>query len=110
MKNSFIIYLEKKFFLPVMFLKINKYSLFRFELDNFELYSGTPSQFSVYISDKLHDELDAWEKVGTFKANSHKKMGQSFYNTNELTFAKFVRVELEASHGSELICTITSFR
>ena len=30
------------------------------ELESFELYSGTPSTFSVYTSDKLTDDLEAF--------------------------------------------------
>ena len=80
------------------------------ELESFELYSGTPSTFSVYTSDKLTDNLESWEKFGSFHARSNKMERQSFSSSHSHHFARFVRIELETFHGSELICTLSSFR
>ena len=80
------------------------------ELESFELYSGTPSKFSVYTADKLTEDFKLWEKYGSFQARSQKMESQTFSSSKPQQFARFVRLQLETFHGSELICTLTSIR
>ena len=82
----------------------------RLELDNYELYSGTPALFTVRTADQFSNNLADWVTVGQFKASSTKMEVQHFSDLTIKTFGKFVRVDLESFHGSEHYCTLTSFR
>ena len=84
--------------------------LIRFELDNYELYSGTVGRFSVRMADKFSNNLEDWVSIGTFEAGSGKMEVQHFTNLPVKIFGKFIRVDLESFHGSEHYCTMTSFR
>jgi len=78
----------------------------RFELDNFELYSGTTKNFKVSLSTNLKD----WVVIGNYEASSNKMEVQNFL-AETLTFGKFIRVDINSYHGIEhFFCTVTSFR
>ena len=85
-------------------------SYFRLELDNYELYSGTPATFTVRTVDKYSNNLDEWIVIGNFEATSEKMAVQYFSELPIKSFGKFVRVDLNTFHGSEHFCTLTSFR
>ena len=82
----------------------------RFELDNKELYSGTPRSFTVRTGAKFSTDLNDWNLIGDFEASSQKMETQDFSGFKVKTFGKFIRVEINSFHGSEHFCTLTSFR
>ena len=82
----------------------------RFELDNKELYSGTPRSFTVRTGTKFSADLNDWNLIGDFEASSQKMETQNFSGFKVKTFGKFIRVEINSFHGSEHFCTLTSFR
>ncbi|KAK9299627.1 hypothetical protein QLX08_007424 [Tetragonisca angustula] len=78
----------------------------KIELANFELFSSSPKDFSVYISDRFPTR--DWSPVGQFTAK-HVKDIQSFVLQPHL-FGKFIKVELQTYYGSEHFCPISLFR
>ena len=82
----------------------------RFELDNFELYSGAARNFTVRAVDKYSNNLKDWNVIGNFEASSDKMGVQNFFDFELKLFGKFVRVDINSYHGSEHFCTMTSFR
>jgi len=82
----------------------------RFELDNFELYSGTPKNFTVRTIDKYSNNLNEWIIIGNFEASSEKMEVQNFSDLEIKSFGKFIRVDINSFHGTEHFCTLTSFR
>jgi len=82
----------------------------RFELDNFELYSGTPKNFTVRTIDKYSNNINQWIVIGNFEATSEKMEAQNFSDLEIKSFGKFIRVDVNSFHGTEHFCTLTSFR
>jgi len=82
----------------------------RFELDNFELYSGTPKNFTVRTIDKYSNNINQWIVIGNFEASSDKMEAQHFSDLEIKSFGKFIRVDINSFHGTEHFCTLTSFR
>jgi len=82
----------------------------RFELDNFELYSGAARNFTVRTVDKYSNSLKDWVEIGQFEASSDKMDVQNFFDFELKVFGKFIRVDINSYHGSEHFCTMTSFR
>ena len=82
----------------------------RFELDNFELYSGAARNFTVRTVDKYSNILKDWVEIGQFEASSDKMDVQNFFDFELKVFGKFIRVDINSYHGSEHFCTMTSFR
>ncbi|CAD1471302.1 unnamed protein product, partial [Heterotrigona itama] len=78
----------------------------KIELANFELFSSSPKDFLVYISDRFPTR--DWSPVGQFTAK-HVKDIQSFVLQPHL-FGKFIKVELQTYYGSEHFCPISLFR
>lgn len=78
----------------------------KIELANFELFSSSPKDFSVYISDRF--PMRDWSLVGQFTAKDIKDT-QSFVLQPHL-FGKFIKVELQTYYGSEHFCPISLFR
>ncbi|KOX79424.1 Protein osteopotentia like protein, partial [Melipona quadrifasciata] len=78
----------------------------KIELANFELFSSSPKDFSVYISDRFPTR--DWSPVGQFTAK-HVKDIQSFVLQPHL-FGKFIKIELQTYYGSEHFCPISLFR
>ncbi|XP_076765734.1 uncharacterized protein LOC143432748 isoform X2 [Xylocopa sonorina] len=77
----------------------------KIELANFELFSSSPKDFSVYISDRFPTR--DWSPVGQFTAKDIKDI-QSFALQPQL-FGKFIKVELQTYYGSEHFCPISLF-
>ncbi|XP_017881869.1 SUN domain-containing ossification factor isoform X2 [Ceratina calcarata] len=77
----------------------------KIELANFELFSSSPKDFSVYISDRFPTR--DWSPVGQFTAKDMKDI-QSFALQPQL-FGKFIKVELQTYYGSEHFCPISLF-
>ncbi|XP_043598927.1 SUN domain-containing ossification factor isoform X2 [Bombus pyrosoma] len=78
----------------------------KIELANFELFSSSPKDFSVHISDRFPTR--DWSPVGQFTAKNVKDI-QSFALEPHL-FGKFIKVELQTYYGSEHFCPISLFR
>ncbi|XP_076247996.1 uncharacterized protein LOC143187639 isoform X2 [Calliopsis andreniformis] len=77
----------------------------KIELANFELFSSSPKDFSVSISDRFPTR--DWSLVGQFTAKDVKDT-QSFILQPQL-FGKFIKVELHTYYGSEHFCPISLF-
>lgn len=76
------------------------------EIANYELFSSTPKDFTVYFSD-IYPALD-WKLVGKFTANDSRTL-QAF-DLNQVGFGKFIRVELHSHYGNEHYCPISQVR
>ncbi|XP_018895716.1 SUN domain-containing ossification factor isoform X2 [Bemisia tabaci] len=76
------------------------------ELANFELFSSSPKNFSVSVSDRFPTR--DWTLVGHLTAKDERVV-QSF-NLQHFQFAKYVRVELHSHYGAEHFCPISLFR
>ncbi|XP_048509350.1 SUN domain-containing ossification factor isoform X2 [Athalia rosae] len=78
----------------------------KIELANFELFSSSPKDFSVYVGDRFPSR--DWSAVGHFTAKDERDI-QSFALHPRL-FGKFVKVELHSHYGSEHFCPVSLFR
>uniref|UniRef100_A0A674AWT2 SUN domain-containing ossification factor-like n=1 Tax=Salmo trutta TaxID=8032 RepID=A0A674AWT2_SALTR len=76
------------------------------DIANFELFSSTPKDFLVSISDRY--PTNKWVKLGTFHAREERTV-QSF-PLDEHLYAKYVKVELVSHHGSEHFCPLSLIR
>lgn len=77
----------------------------RVGIANFELFSSSPKDFRVYISDRYPTR--DWALIGLFTAADERSI-QSFTLERQL-FGKFVKVELVSHHGKEHFCPISLF-
>ncbi|XP_062548549.1 uncharacterized protein LOC134213482 isoform X2 [Armigeres subalbatus] len=78
----------------------------RVELANFELFSSSPKEFSVSVSNRFPTR--DWSNVGQFTAKDERDV-QSFKLHPHL-FGKFVRVEIHSHYNSEHYCPVSLFR
>ncbi|XP_055591884.1 uncharacterized protein LOC129743763 isoform X2 [Uranotaenia lowii] len=78
----------------------------RVELANFELFSSSPKEFSVSVSNRFPTR--EWSNVGQFVAKDERDV-QSF-NLHPHLFGKFVRVEIHSHYNSEHYCPVSLFR
>lgn len=78
----------------------------KIELANFELFSSSPKDFSVFVGDRFPSR--DWSQVGQFTAKDERDI-QSFHLDPRL-FGKFVKVELHSHYGSEHFCPVSLFR
>ncbi|TTG32361.1 SUN domain-containing ossification factor [Bagarius yarrelli] len=76
------------------------------DIANFELFSSTPKDFLVSISDRY--PTNKWAKLGTFHARDERTV-QSF-PLDEHLYAKYVKVELLSHFGSEHFCPLSLIR
>ncbi|XP_077360132.1 SUN domain-containing ossification factor-like isoform X2 [Festucalex cinctus] len=76
------------------------------DIANFELFSSTPKDFLVSISDRY--PTNKWLKLGTFHARDERTV-QSF-PLDEQLYAKYVKVELLSHFGSEHFCPLSLIR
>uniref|UniRef100_A0A667YZB9 SUN domain containing ossification factor n=1 Tax=Myripristis murdjan TaxID=586833 RepID=A0A667YZB9_9TELE len=76
------------------------------DIANFELFSSTPKDFLVSISDRY--PTNKWVKLGTFHARDERTV-QSF-PLDEQLYAKYVKVELLSHFGSEHFCPLSLIR
>lgn len=76
------------------------------DIANFELFSSTPKDFVVLISDRY--PTNKWAKLGTFHARDERTV-QSF-PLDEHLYAKYVKVELLSHFGSEHFCPLSLIR
>uniref|UniRef100_H3BVY6 SUN domain containing ossification factor n=1 Tax=Tetraodon nigroviridis TaxID=99883 RepID=H3BVY6_TETNG len=76
------------------------------DIANFELFSSTPKDFLVSISDRY--PTNKWVKLGTFHARD-ERIVQSF-PLDEQLFAKYLKIELLSHFGSEHFCPLSLIR
>uniref|UniRef100_A0A4W3JQI7 SUN domain containing ossification factor n=1 Tax=Callorhinchus milii TaxID=7868 RepID=A0A4W3JQI7_CALMI len=79
------------------------------DIANFELFSSTPKDFLVSISDRY--PTNKWVKLGTFHARDERTV-QSF-PLDEQMYAKYVKVkavELVSHFGAEHFCPLSLIR
>ncbi|XP_041805585.1 SUN domain-containing ossification factor-like isoform X2 [Chelmon rostratus] len=76
------------------------------DIANFELFSSTPKDFLVSISDRY--PTNKWLKLGTFHGRDERTV-QSF-PLDEQLYAKYVKVELVSHFGSEHFCPLSLIR
>nr|XP_029488756.1 SUN domain-containing ossification factor [Oncorhynchus nerka] len=83
------------------------------DIANFELFSSTPKDFLVSISDRY--PTNKWLKLGTFHARDERTV-QSFPLDEQLyakyikMFIKYIKVELISHFGSEHFCPLSLIR
>ncbi|XP_053664668.1 uncharacterized protein LOC128713824 [Anopheles marshallii] len=78
----------------------------RIELANFELFSSSPKEFTVSVSNRFPTR--DWANVGQFTARDERDV-QSFQLHPHL-FGKFVRVEILSHYNQEHFCPVSLFR
>ncbi|XP_068921677.1 SUN domain-containing ossification factor isoform X5 [Petaurus breviceps papuanus] len=78
----------------------------QFDIANYELFSSTPKDFLVSISDRY--PTSKWIKLGTFHGRDERTV-QSF-PLDEQMYAKYVKVELVSHFGSEHFCPLSLIR
>lgn len=76
------------------------------DLANFELFSSSPKNFSVSVSNRFPTR--EWSNVGKFTAKDERDI-QSFDLFPHL-FGKYVRVDIHSHYNSEHFCPISLFR
>ncbi|CAL8238517.1 unnamed protein product [Lota lota] len=76
------------------------------DIANFELFSSTPKDFLVSISNRY--PTNKWLKLGTFHGRDERTV-QSF-PLDEHLYAKYVKVELVSHFGSEHFCPLSLVR
>lgn len=78
----------------------------RIDLANFELFSSSPKNFSVGVSNRFPTR--DWTNVGKFIAKDERYI-QNFDLYPHL-FGKYVRVDIHSHYNSEHFCPISLFR
>ncbi|KAF5294178.1 hypothetical protein FQR65_LT10889 [Abscondita terminalis] len=78
----------------------------KIELANFELFSSSPKDFAIYVSDRFPTR--DWLSVGQFTAKDERDI-QSF-DLDPHLFGKYIKFEMYSHHGSEHYCPISLFR
>lgn len=78
----------------------------KIELANFELFSSSPKNFTVAVSNRFPTR--DWSNVGRFIAEDQRNI-QSF-NLHPHLFGKFVRVDIHSHYNSEHFCPVSLFR
>ncbi|KAK3927086.1 SUN domain-containing ossification factor [Frankliniella fusca] len=78
----------------------------KIELANFELFSSSPKDFSVYLSHNFPSR--DWTSVGQFTAKDERTV-QSF-NLQPHLFGKFLKVEFNSHYGKEHFCCTSLIR
>ncbi|XP_059473249.1 SUN domain-containing ossification factor isoform X2 [Neocloeon triangulifer] len=77
------------------------------ELANYELFSSSPQEFSVFFSDRYPTR--DWHLVGQFTAQDERTV-QSFNLEPFPSFGKFIKVEMHSHYGKEHFCPVSLFR
>lgn len=76
------------------------------DLANFELFSSSPKNFSVAVSNRFPTR--DWSQVGKFEARDERNI-QSF-DLYPHMFGKYVRVDIHSHYSTEHFCPISLFR
>nr|XP_061834203.1 SUN domain-containing ossification factor-like isoform X4 [Nerophis lumbriciformis] len=83
------------------------------DIANFELFSSTPKDFVVSLSDRY--PTNKWVKLGTFHARDERiiqsfPLDEQLYAKYVKMFIKYIKVELLSHYGSEHFCPLSLFR
>lgn len=78
----------------------------KIDLANFELFSSSPKDFTVSVSDRFPTR--DWSIVGQFAAKDERDI-QSF-DLHPHLFGRYIKVEVKSHYGSEHFCPISLFR
>ncbi|KAJ8956816.1 hypothetical protein NQ318_014230 [Aromia moschata] len=78
----------------------------KIELANYELFSSSPKDFAVSVSDRYPTR--DWSAVGKFVAKDERGVQSFDIETN--IFGKYIKVEVKSHYGSEHYCPISLFR
>uniref|UniRef100_A0A6P7FB98 SUN domain-containing ossification factor n=1 Tax=Diabrotica virgifera virgifera TaxID=50390 RepID=A0A6P7FB98_DIAVI len=78
----------------------------KIDLANYELFSSSPKEFTVSVSERFPTR--DWAQIGKFTAKDERDI-QSFDLDTEL-FGKYIKVEIKSHYGSEHYCPISLFR
>ncbi|XP_061681533.1 SUN domain-containing ossification factor isoform X2 [Syngnathoides biaculeatus] len=83
------------------------------DIANFELFSSTPKDFVVSLSDRY--PTNKWVKLGTFHARDERivqtfPLDEQLYAKYVKMFIKYIKVELLSHFGSEHFCPLSLLR
>ncbi|CAH0557066.1 unnamed protein product [Brassicogethes aeneus] len=78
----------------------------KINLANYELFSSSPKDFTVSVSDRFPTR--DWSSAGHFQAKDERDI-QSF-DLDPQMFGKYIKVEVKSHYGSEHFCPISLFR
>lgn len=78
----------------------------KIDLANYELFSSSPKEFTVSVSERFPTR--DWALIGKFTAEDERDI-QSFDLDTDL-FGKYIKVEIKSHYGSEHYCPISLFR
>ncbi|XP_041133278.1 SUN domain-containing ossification factor-like isoform X2 [Polyodon spathula] len=83
------------------------------DIANFELFSSTPKDFLVSISDRY--PTNKWVKLGTFHGRDERTvqtfpLDEQLYAKYVKMFIKYIKVELVSHFGSEHFCPLSLIR
>lgn len=76
------------------------------KIANYELFSSTPKDFTVFFSD-VYPAID-WKVIGRFTATDSRSLQR--FDLDQVGFGKFVRVELHSHYGNEHFCPISEVK
>ncbi|CAG0916437.1 unnamed protein product [Notodromas monacha] len=79
-----------------------------FEMGNFELYSSSPKNFALSISDRYPTR--EWNQLGMFEARDVRGVQNFTVSSSSRLFGKYVKVDILSHFGSEHFCPISVFR
>lgn len=74
---------------------------------NFELFSSSPREFSVSLSDRYPSR--DWALAGRFTGQDERTV-QAFNLSHTTNFGKYVKVEIHSHYGQEHYCPVSLFR
>lgn len=78
-----------------------------FELANYELFSSTPKDFTVYGSEVYPTR--EWVNLGSFTAHDVRTI-QRFELQSQSRFFKYMKVEMKSHYGAEHYCPLSVIR
>lgn len=78
----------------------------KIELANFELFSSSPKDFGIFVSDRFPTR--DWLSVGQFTAKDERDI--QHFDLYPHLFGKYIKFEMYSHHGSEHYCPISLFR
>ncbi|XP_060858327.1 uncharacterized protein LOC132935729 [Metopolophium dirhodum] len=80
----------------------------KIEIANFELFSSTPKEFSVYVASRLNARV--WTPIANLVAEDVRILQGFILNTtDENEFNKYIKVEINSHYGKEHYCPISVF-
>ncbi|XP_050531453.1 uncharacterized protein LOC126900064 [Daktulosphaira vitifoliae] len=80
----------------------------RIELANYELFSSTPKEFSVFVASRLNTRN--WTPIAHLVAEDVRVLQDFHINTTiDNVFTKYVKVEIHSHYGKEHYCPISVF-